>query len=73
MPAPPGSGNAMSPDAILAVQKILDFCNEKWIEADRATDQTADLKTGRKIGYNHVIHYARKLLDDGADSGKNHP
>ena len=54
----------MSPDAILAVQKIMDYCHEKWIEADRAQGETPDLKTSRKIGYNHVLQYARKLLDE---------
>ena len=54
----------MSPDAILAVQKIMDYCHEKWLEADRAQGETPDMKTGRKVGYNHVLQYARKLLDE---------
>jgi hypothetical protein len=53
----------MTPDAILAVQKIIDFCHEKWLDADRSGDQPPDLKTGRKIGYNDVLQHARKLLD----------
>ena len=53
----------MTPDAILILQNIIDYCHDKWVEADRATDETPDLKTGRKMAYNHVLQHTRELLD----------
>ena len=54
----------MHPDVVLALQKIMDFCHDKWKEADRSNDHTDDIKTGRKIAYNHVLQLARSMLSE---------
>jgi hypothetical protein len=59
----------MSPDAILTLEKIMDFCHEKWTEADKhppAEWPTHDMLTGKKMAYNNVLQFARKLLDEKA-------
>lgn len=56
----------MSPDTILAVENIIEFCHKKWAEADAhpVSDwPNPDMLTGRKMGYNDVLQYARKLLE----------
>ena len=59
----------MSPDAILTIEKILDFCHQKWAEADQppASDfPTSDMLTGKKMAYNDVRRFARKLVGEKA-------
>ncbi len=55
-------------DAHQPLQHIIEFCSDKWTEADRAPDQTPDMKTGRKMAYNDVLQQARRML---ADAGRN--
>jgi hypothetical protein len=58
-------GKAMPPEAILTLQKIIDYCHDKWGEADKAPDSdfpTPDMLTGKKMAFNDVLQYARKLL-----------
>jgi len=57
----------MTPEAVLLLQEIMDYCHAKWEEADRAADQTPDMRTGRKIGYNDVLKLARKRLAGPSD------
>jgi hypothetical protein len=55
----------MSPDATLTLEKIMNFCHEKWAEADKspaADFPTPDMLTGKKMAFNEVLQYARKLL-----------
>jgi hypothetical protein len=56
----------MNPDAILTLEKILDFCHAKWPEANEspASDfPTPDMLTGQKMAYNDVVQYVRTMLD----------
>ena len=58
--------SVMTPEAILTLQKIMDYCHEKWGEADQAPAcefPTPDMLTGKKMAYNDVLQFARKLLD----------
>jgi hypothetical protein len=60
----------MTPDAVLALQKIIDYCHEKWEEANRAPASdwpTPDMQTGRKMAYNDVLQHARKLRAETKD------
>jgi hypothetical protein len=52
------------------LQKIIDYCNAKWVEADRPPDAafpTPDVLTGKKMAYNDVLQFARRLLADVAE------
>jgi len=56
----------MTPEAILTLQKIMDYCHDKWGGADQAPASdfpTPDMLTGKKMAYNDVLQFARKLLD----------
>jgi hypothetical protein len=58
----------MSPDAILTLEKIIDFCHEKWAEADEAPPSdwpTPEMRTGKKMALNDVLQLARRLLEQG--------
>jgi hypothetical protein len=56
----------MTPESILTLEKIMDYCHAKWEEADRQNPEspmpTADMLTGKKMAYNDVLQYARKLI-----------
>jgi hypothetical protein len=57
----------MTPDAIATLEKIIDFCHEKWNEADKAPAAewpTQDMWIGKKIAYNNELQFARKLLEE---------
>jgi hypothetical protein len=57
----------MTPDAILTLEKIMDFCHARWEEANQspASDfPTPDMLTGKKTAFNDVVQYARKLLSE---------
>ncbi len=57
----------MTKDARQAFQKIIDYCNERWIEAEDAPATSYDApgtKSGRKMAYNDVLQYARRLRAD---------
>jgi hypothetical protein len=50
-----------------ALNEIIDFCSEKWGEADHqpaSPFQTRDMLTGKKMAYNEVLQFARKLLSE---------
>lgn len=56
----------MTQDARQKLQQVIDYCNDKWQEVDRAAAEdwpTPDVQTGRKMAYNDVLQHARKLLD----------
>ena len=56
----------MTQDARQKLQQVIDYCNDKWQEVDRASASdwpTPDVQTGRKMAYNDVLQHARKLLD----------
>jgi hypothetical protein len=56
----------MTSDAVLALQRIMDYCHEKWEEADKPVASgwpTPELQTGKRMAYNDVLQYARKLLE----------
>jgi hypothetical protein len=57
----------MTDDAGVTLKRIIDFCFDKWSEADRNPGLTADVKTGRKTAYNDVLQHARKLLTETAE------
>ena len=47
------------------IQKIIDYCNDKWVEANQpwaSTWPTPDMQTGKKMAYNDVLQFARKLF-----------
>ncbi len=49
------------------IQKIIDYCNDKWVEANQpqpSTWPTPDMQTGRQMAYNDVLQFARKLLNE---------
>jgi hypothetical protein len=55
----------MTQDAHPILEQIIAYCNDKWVEADKALPtpyETPDMKTGSKIAYNNVLQYARALL-----------
>jgi hypothetical protein len=49
------------------VQHLIDYVNEKWIEARdeqaKAEAQNMDLETGRKLAYGDVFRFAQDMLD----------
>jgi len=56
----------MTPDTIAMLEKIIDFCHEKWAEADKAPPTewpTPDIWLGEKMAYNDVLQFARKLAE----------
>jgi hypothetical protein len=59
----------MKPEAIAALEKIMDFCHEKWTETDKLPPSewpTPDMRTGKKMAFNEVLQFARKMLDEKA-------
>jgi hypothetical protein len=57
----------IDPDAILTLQQIMDFCHDRWAEADKAPASdwpTPDMQTGKKMAFNEVLQYARRLLSE---------
>jgi hypothetical protein len=49
------------------LRHIIDYCDRKWQEADQAPASdfpTQDMYIGKKVAYNDVLHYARKLLGE---------
>ena len=57
----------MTGDGRQALRQVLDFCNQKWTEADQAsagTWPTPDMLTDRKQAYNEFFQYVRTLLDE---------
>ena len=55
----------MTPESILILEKIMDHCHAKWQEADQTPTSewpTPDIQTGKKMAYNDVVQFARKLL-----------
>lgn len=60
-------GRTMTPEAILALQRVIDYCHEQWEEADRPVTSgwpTPDMQTGKTMAYNDVLQFARTLLAD---------
>jgi hypothetical protein len=63
----PAKRRGMNPDAIPTLEKIIDFCHQKWAEADKhpVSDwPTPDMQTGKKMAFNEVLQFARKMLDE---------
>lgn len=61
----PAMGEAMTTEAILTLQRLIDYCHEQWEEADRPVPSgwpTPDMQTGKKMAYNDVLQFARQLL-----------
>lgn len=57
----------MKTDAILALEKVLDYCHNRWSEADKTTPSAfpnADTLTGQKMAYNDVLQFTRRQLAD---------
>jgi hypothetical protein len=57
----------MTPDAVLVLQNLMDYCHAKWEEANQAPPSdwlTPDVQTGRKMAYNDVLQHARTLLTE---------
>lgn len=58
----------MTPESILTLQKIMDYCHDKWEDVNQQAPAspwpTADVLTGQKMAYNDVLQYARKLISD---------
>jgi hypothetical protein len=51
------------------LNQIIDFCSEKWGEADQPPKSdwpTPDMRTGQKMAYNSVLQFARKLLGEAS-------
>jgi hypothetical protein len=63
----------MKTDVILAVERLMDYCNDRWVEADRPSATafpTVDMLTGKKMAYNDVMQFARTLLSDLDESAR---
>jgi hypothetical protein len=60
----------MTNDVRLTLQKVIAYCDEKWVKARdeqaAAPAQDIDLQTGKKMAYNDLLQYARKLLSEFA-------
>jgi hypothetical protein len=57
----------MTDDARQSLEKIISYCNGKWLEANQAPASawpTPDMLTAKKMAYNDVLQYARTLLDE---------
>jgi hypothetical protein len=57
----------MTPEEIVALQRITDFCHDKWQEANKAPASdwpTPDMLTGKKMAYNDVLQFNRQLPSD---------
>ena len=49
------------------IQKIISYCNDKWVESDRSQASawpTPDMQTGKKMAYNDVLQFAHKLFNE---------
>ncbi len=60
----------MTTGAVQTLQSIIDFCHEKWEEADKPlpTDwPTPDMLTGKKMAYNDVLQQARRMLAEAKE------
>jgi hypothetical protein len=65
----------MTPEEILTLQKIQDFCHAGWQKAaDEPASRfpTADMLTGKKMAFNEVLQFARSLLADAASPESGH-
>ena len=63
-----GYGLAMT-DRRQTLNEIIDFCSEKWGEAEQqpaSAFPTQDMLTGKKMAFNEVLQYARKLLSEAS-------
>jgi hypothetical protein len=63
-----GYGMAMT-DRRQTLNQIIDFCSEKWGEANQPPKSdwpTPDMRTGQKMAFNEVIQYVRKLLSEAS-------
>jgi hypothetical protein len=59
----------MADDVRQALQKVLDHCNEKWTDADKASASAwppPDMLTGQKKAYNELFQYVRALFDEAS-------
>jgi hypothetical protein len=58
----------MTPESVLTLQKIMDYCHDKWEETNQQPPEspwpTADVLSGKKMAYNDVLQYIRKLISD---------
>ena len=55
----------MKPDVIHLLETLMDYCNDRWLEADKAPAgafPTADMLTGKKMAYNDLLQFVRKQL-----------
>jgi hypothetical protein len=62
----------MKTDVTRALEEVLDFCNDRWLEADRPPQSgfpTADMLTGKKMAFNDVIQHVRTKLADCSGQG----
>lgn len=60
-----GYGLAMTDDARDILKTIIDFCSDKWGEADKqlpTSFPTQDMLIGKKMAFNELLQFARKLL-----------
>ena len=58
----------MTDETRQALQRIIDFCHDRWIEAEDAPATPYDkpgTQMGRKMAYNDVLQFAGRLLADG--------
>jgi hypothetical protein len=55
----------MAPDTVLTLEKIQDYCHEKWREADQVPASSwppPDMQTGKKMAYNDVLQFVLALI-----------
>jgi hypothetical protein len=51
------------------LNQIIDFCSEKWGEAEGqrpSSFPTQEMLTGKKMAFNEVLQFARKLLNEAS-------
>ena len=50
-----------------ALKAVIEFCSDKWMEADQPPKSgwpTSDMLTGKKMAFNEVLQFARKLMNE---------
>jgi hypothetical protein len=55
----------MTHEEFVILQKITDYCHDRWQEANRAPASDwppPDMQTGKKMAYNDVVQFVRQLL-----------
>ena len=70
MTTPPPSTDplpAASDPTRRALQQVIDYCKDRWTEADQAEEgplRTTNVRIAKQSAYSEVMRYVHTLLDD---------